>query len=142
MPRKNNKHTLVKQGYDPYCFVCGAYLSNSAHRYEMHHYPKRKHLGGERIVPMCIICHDMIDRVPLDTWDSSWIASANGTFLKELTTACQRNDYVPSRNGWLGFSFAFILEIIETNWGEMKREEKAFSLKLLWMADELENKQK
>ena len=47
------------------CFYCDAALSV---RHEHDHMPLPLRHGGEQTVPICINCHDLKDRMPLESW--------------------------------------------------------------------------
>ena len=53
------------------CFYCDQPLSS---RHEHDHFPVTKLMGGVRTVPVCINCHDLKDRMGMDTM--SWFALA------------------------------------------------------------------
>ena len=38
---------------------------------EVHHILPRRHggKGGVNLVPLCVACHDAVDRLPLSSWD-------------------------------------------------------------------------
>ena len=62
-----NKNTRKYIKYDNLdytkCLVCERKLMKK----ELHHYPIPHQYGGEMVVPLCVSCHDMIDRYSLDT---------------------------------------------------------------------------
>ena len=53
------------------CFYCGRFLSP---RHEHDHFPIPRRAGGEATVAVCIDCHDLKDRFPLDAWPASLLA--------------------------------------------------------------------
>ena len=53
------------------CFYCDQPLSS---RHEHDHFPMPKELGGTKTRPVCINCHDLKDRMALDSL--SWFALA------------------------------------------------------------------
>ena len=54
------------------CFYCGRFLSP---RHEHDHFPVPRRAGGEATVAVCIDCHDLKDRFPLEAWPASLLAS-------------------------------------------------------------------
>ena len=46
------------------CFYCG----RRASRTELDDAPMPKGAGGVEVVPACMLCHNLKDRFPLDTW--------------------------------------------------------------------------
>jgi hypothetical protein len=55
------------------CFYCGNPLSS---RHEHDHFPLPKRFGGEDIVPSCLNCHDLKDRISLAQWPTEALARA------------------------------------------------------------------
>lgn len=56
-------------GYDPLescCAFCDEFLQN---RHEHDHFPIPKRHGGTEVVPVCLRCHDMKDRIPIYEWN-------------------------------------------------------------------------
>jgi hypothetical protein len=51
----------------PTCFYCDVTLSV---RHEHDHWPVAKRHDGATTVPVCLNCHDLKDRIPLDHWPS------------------------------------------------------------------------
>lgn len=49
------------------CFYCDRPLD--VHQHD--HYPIPKRAGGTEVVPTCLVCHDLKDRIPLHYWDRS-----------------------------------------------------------------------
>lgn len=47
------------------CYYCEMYLST---RHEHDHFPLQWTYGGEGTVPVCVNCHDLKDRLPLERW--------------------------------------------------------------------------
>lgn len=47
------------------CTYCDQALSP---RHEHDHFPVPKSLGGTDVVPVCLSCHDLKDRVPITKW--------------------------------------------------------------------------
>lgn len=63
------------------CQVCG----QNATRFENHHFPIPKALGGTETLSLCITCHDMIDRQSLELWPAEWsIRLVSGDLPGEL----------------------------------------------------------
>lgn len=56
------------------CYACGVILTKS--NTEWHHFPIPARCGGEDTVPLCIGCHDMVDRIPLGDWPVDWAFNA------------------------------------------------------------------
>lgn len=56
-----------------FCYYCGAVLAAGERRAELDHAPIPDRHGGKDVIPACIICHDMKDRIPLDEWPNEWI---------------------------------------------------------------------
>lgn len=59
---------IMSNGKDdlPNCFCCGMALSKKCCEY--HHFPKSKANGGKSMNPLCMACHDYVDRIKLDSW--------------------------------------------------------------------------
>lgn len=55
------------------CFYCDASLSP---RHEHDHWPTAKRHGGTDAVAICLNCHDLKDRVPLNDWPVELVAQA------------------------------------------------------------------
>lgn len=49
------------------CSICGTYPAST----EREHFPVLAEHGGKETWPLCCVCHDRVDRFPLDTWDVS-----------------------------------------------------------------------
>lgn len=64
-----------------HCVACDVPLSSNNTEY--HHWPKPKRSGGDQVVPMCISCHDMIDRFTIDDWPIDWAVRGIQTLPKE-----------------------------------------------------------
>lgn len=65
-------------GFDPNgesCGYCGCTLSS---RHEHDHFPVPKRHGGEEVIPICLNCHDLKDRINFNDWNPSmaWRAIA------------------------------------------------------------------
>ena len=52
------------------CLACGVVLT--VNNKEIHHFPVPKCCGGEKTVPLCRGCHDMVDRINIEDWPLSW----------------------------------------------------------------------
>ena len=60
------------------CKACGTplYKNNTEH----HHFPVSKKNGGKRTIPLCLSCHNMIERVRIDAWPDSYVEDAMEAF--------------------------------------------------------------
>jgi hypothetical protein len=70
---KNEKENYMKKGGSKlsgvdsrYCYACEVTVAKGNR--EWHHFPVPQRCGGQYVVPLCLGCHDMIDRVPLREW--------------------------------------------------------------------------
>lgn len=63
------------------CFTCDVVLTKG--NVEWHHFPVPARCGGEYTVPLCMGCHDMVDRVPLGEWPVDWAFSAVSNLNRE-----------------------------------------------------------
>lgn len=57
--------TTCAKSCERICFYCDVTLSP---RHEHDHFPTAKRHGGQSVVAICLNCHDLKDRVPLDDW--------------------------------------------------------------------------
>lgn len=62
---KSRKYILAEGVDDSRCFCCGK--DKNSH-FERHHFPRPHSVGGETYVPLCGMCHDMVDRYTLENW--------------------------------------------------------------------------
>jgi hypothetical protein len=62
------------------CYVCQRYVGASGER---DHFPVSHAEGGECVLTICTPCHDLKDRVTLDSWDADLAFNAlSGLWLK------------------------------------------------------------
>jgi hypothetical protein len=61
------------------CYCC----SNKLHKRntELHHFPNPKRLGGKSTIPLCSLCHNLIDRFNLEDWPIDMITSAKESWV-------------------------------------------------------------
>lgn len=57
-----------------YCFYCSVAIVARKHDQLGDHFPIPKRFGGKETVPCCEPCHDMKDRLNLDTWPVEWVS--------------------------------------------------------------------
>lgn len=63
------------------CFYCDRQLD--VHQHD--HCPIPKRAGGTDVVPACLVCHDLKDRIPLHCWDvDAMHAAFDELFLDKL----------------------------------------------------------
>ncbi len=48
-----------------FCWACGAPAR------ERDHFPMPARFGGGRLFPLCVTCHDLKDRHPIEKWNAS-----------------------------------------------------------------------
>jgi len=65
------------------CFYCDELLG----RHEHDHYPVPRRAGGSRVVPTCLPCHDLKDRITLGNWYVEAGFGAWNELIKGLPTA-------------------------------------------------------
>lgn len=82
------------------CVVCGDYR-----HCEMHHI-KPGSMGGKMTVPLCLSCHEQIDRTPLGDWDAGEAFGA----MSGLWNKCSK----PERLLLLKFLSVMSLALTET----------------------------
>ena len=71
--------------FDPNCEVCGDKLfSEEGSSLELHHYPIPKRHGGKKVIPICLFCHNFIDRICLADWQKDWIENAPKDMWKNM----------------------------------------------------------
>lgn len=58
---------------NPTCVYCDMPVST---RHEHDHFPIPKRAGGVEVYPVCVNCHDLKDRVPLDRLDPALVFTA------------------------------------------------------------------
>jgi len=63
--KKDGKNANKPLAFDT-CYVCERYVGASGER---DHFPVSHAEGGECILPICMPCHDLKDRIPLENWD-------------------------------------------------------------------------
>ena len=63
------------------CFACEVVLTKG--NVEWHHFPIPARCGGEHTVPLCMGCHDMVDRVLLEDWPVDWAFGAISNLNRE-----------------------------------------------------------
>lgn len=78
-----------KAGFDPSgecCAYCDAALST---RHEHDHFPVPRRHGGEDLVPVCLNCHDLKDRINFSDWDvgEAWAAVSQSPPVVKLLCA-------------------------------------------------------
>ena len=62
-----------------HCHYCDRELD--VHQHD--HYPTPKRAGGTQVVPTCLVCHDLKDRIPLRFWDMDAMHQAFDELLKD-----------------------------------------------------------
>jgi len=70
---------MTCKSFSPDCFYCGNQLSP---RHEHDHFPIPVRHDGEQVVCVCINCHDLKDRIPLDRWSPKAIVEILGAWSK------------------------------------------------------------
>lgn len=55
-----------------FCHYCDAPL---VRRHEHDHFPIPKAAGGTEMVPACMNCHEMKDRMPLEQWNPTFLVT-------------------------------------------------------------------
>src|SRR5579859_6223949 len=55
----------LREEWDDRCFYCDMPLST---RFEADHFPWPAQTGNTMLVPACVNCHDLKDRVPFEDW--------------------------------------------------------------------------
>lgn len=66
--------TKVRQDECSTCEFCRIDLTGVVHEHD--HFPVPRSEGGVAVVPACMACHDLKDRVPLDDWSAQLTAEA------------------------------------------------------------------
>lgn len=66
---------------DGCCLACGVLLTKRTR--ELHHFPIPGRLGGQATVPLCIPCHDMVDRKNFEDWPIGWVFDAWASMPRE-----------------------------------------------------------
>jgi hypothetical protein len=61
------------------CHYCDCELD--VHQHDHHPIPKRA--SGTQVVPTCLVCHDLKDRIPLRFWDMDAMHQAFDELLKD-----------------------------------------------------------
>ena len=79
--KKNRKYILAEGVNDSQCFSCG---KNKNKNFERHHFPRSHVAGGETYVPLCGICHDMVDRYCLDDWQECLLDDIKDKLIHNL----------------------------------------------------------
>lgn len=99
------KPGMIKRGMVT-CYYCGAVLTDG--NLELDHFPIPEKAGGKQVVPCCICCHDMKDRVEFDLWSKEWLAKVRGEFsglsreMKIFLAQAMRRIYAWRQNGQNG----------------------------------------
>lgn len=75
---KSRKYILAEGVDDSQCFCCG---KNKNSRFEKHHFPLSHSAGGELYVPLCGMCHDIVDRYPLQDWQESLLSEVSDRLI-------------------------------------------------------------
>jgi len=64
----------VSQELKQWCYACDVPLLDS--RVEDHHFPiPQRSLSVDvagQTIPLCVACHDLVDRIPLARWPDEW----------------------------------------------------------------------
>lgn len=64
-----SKRRRTKPGFS-HCYACNRLQSNTA--IERHHYPVPSRHRGLHTIPLCMTCHDLIDRINLGHWPKEY----------------------------------------------------------------------
>jgi hypothetical protein len=115
---------LLKRGYDPYCAVCDCTLTNRS--FEMHHYPVPVRAGGTDIIPLCMACHDMIERVPLDKWSVNYVRNAHKEMNEQHSDIAKKLLLI---DHWQREDLDTFQEYVHSNWDTFQRWTLLFLLK-------------
>ena len=76
---KSRKYILAEGVDDSQkCFCCGKDKNN---RFEKHHFPRSHSAGGELYVPLCGMCHDTVDRYPLQDWPEHLLSEVSDKLI-------------------------------------------------------------
>ena len=76
---KSRKYILAERVDDSQkCFCCGKDKNN---RFEKHHFPRSHSAGGELYVPLCGMCHDTVDRYPLQDWPEHLLSEVSDKLI-------------------------------------------------------------
>jgi hypothetical protein len=67
--RTNPCKKCQRAGFDHIGLTCGYCSSPLSSRHEHDHFPVPVRHGGEDVIPVCVNCHDLKDRINLDEWD-------------------------------------------------------------------------
>jgi len=60
------------------CYCCNNQLRKN--NTEFHHFPNPKRLEGSTVVPLCAVCHNLIDRFNLEDWPIDMLNAAKNTW--------------------------------------------------------------
>ncbi len=77
--RKRRKRERKNKAHAYECFACGVFT----YSVEKHHFPIPSRCYGTATVPLCVACHDMVDRVPLSDWPLDWAMKAINEIPRE-----------------------------------------------------------
>jgi hypothetical protein len=76
---KSRKYILAEGVNDSQCFCCG---KNKNRHFERHHFPRSHVAGGELYVPLCGMCHDIVDRYCLEDWQESLLNEVSDKLIR------------------------------------------------------------
>jgi hypothetical protein len=94
--KKSRKYVLAEGVDDSRCFCCNKNKNrvrdtpkNSHHpvmhansHFERHHFPRSHIAGGKTYVPLCGMCHDIVDRYNLENWQESLLTDVTDELIK------------------------------------------------------------
>jgi len=76
---KSRKYILAEGVNDSQCFCCGK--KKNPH-FERHHFPHSHVAGGEIYVPLCGVCHDIVDRYCLEDWPEYLLSDVSDKLIR------------------------------------------------------------
>lgn len=79
-----------------HCHYCDRELD--VHQHD--HYPTPKRAGGTQVVPTCLVCHDLKDRIPLRFWDMDAMHQAFDELLKDKIPELRHLPWPEALAGW------------------------------------------
>lgn len=100
------------------CSYCGLPFIRMHHEHD--HAPVPKSMGGTNLMPACITCHDLKDRVSFPHWPASEAVSAlielaNHGLLTDLTSVDQLPEQWSSLSRWARIAWAKIVRLALTD---------------------------
>jgi hypothetical protein len=71
-----DKTITPRDGEYDICYCCQVRIAKNDT--EFHHFPVSKNDGGNLVVPMCLTCHNHVDRFRMCNWDiNTWVNGFN-----------------------------------------------------------------